>query len=1057
MPDTLAPAPTTSAFPDALLQDLLAVSLTGVNLLRPLYGPDGSAELVDFAVEYLNPAAQRITGLPERPGGTMRTCFPETFRNGVFAFYQRVYETGEAGRYDFNYQADGFDHYFHVAARRSGERLVVSFTDTADQSRTPVEEALRASQAAEQAARAEAENQRGELQRLFAQSPVATALFQGPDYIIELANESMATIWGRSLAQVLGRPVFEALPYVKGQGFEALFANVLAQGTLHNLHEVPVTIDRTHLGHPALGYFNLTYRPQRDAQGRITGIITSAHEVTEQVLARQQVEQVNQELEARVQERTHELARAQAETEAQRQRLHQLVAEAPALIASLRGPAHVVELANEGFRAIFGGRELVGKPYREAIPEFESQPFFDRLDRVYRTGETYHGIDEPVILDRTNTGQLEETYITYTYQATRDAQGQIDGILVFCYEVTEQVLARQERETQRQRLFALFQEAPAGICLLAGPELVFEFVNPRYQQLMPGRELLNRPVFHALPELVGTPVETILRQVYATGQTQEEQGLLVPVARAADGVLEDRYFTFVYQARRDDQGHVTGVLAFVFEVTEQVLARAQAELSREELKRFQFMADQARDPFILMREDGTFAYLNPKALDAWGYTAEEARHLRVPDVDPIYQDAEFKELFAQAQRSTLPQFETLHRHKDGTIFPVEVSMGGLLLNGQPHLFAIARDITPQKRYVAALQESEARFRTMADAAPNLVWAVQPNSDIRYINRAFLDFVGLDNEEQYAAVGWGPYLHPDELALTSDTLAQAIAQRQPYVLEHRMRRHDGQYRWLLAQGAPSYLTGGELYGYVGSAIDITDLKEANEQLRRTNIDLDNFIYTASHDLKQPIANIEGLLHAIQHELPQAGRVGEVPVLLELMQAAIERFSRTIAHLTDISRLQQEHNQPASLVLLLRVVQEVLLDLAPLQAKTQAQVDVRIPENITLRFSEKNLRSVVYNLLSNAMKYRHPDRAPAVTIIYTLQAAAHLLEVHDNGLGLDVAQDSDKLFGMFKRLHMHVEGTGVGLYMVKKIVENAGGRIEVASTLGQGSTFRVYLPR
>jgi PAS domain S-box-containing protein len=360
-------------------------------------------------------------------------------------------------------------------------------------------------------------------------------------------------------------------------------------------------------------------------------------------------------------------------------------------------------------------------------------------------------------------------------------------------------------------------------------------------------------------------------------------------------------------------------------------------------------------------------------------------------------------------------------------------------------------------YAAELQESEARFRTMADAAPNLVWAVQPNSVIRYINRAFLDFVGLDNEEQYAAVGWGPYLHPDELALTHDTLAQAIAQRQPYVLEHRMRRHDGQYRWLLAQGAPSYLAGGELYGYVGSAIDITDLKQANEQLRRTNIDLDNFIYTASHDLKQPIANIEGLLHAMQHELPPTGRVGEVPVLLELMQGAIDRFSRTIAHLTDISRLQQEHNQPASLVLLARVVQEVLLDLAPLKAKTQAQVDVRIPEDVTLRFSEKNLRSVVYNLLSNAMKYRHPDRAPAVTITYTLQAAAHLLEVHDNGLGLDVVQDSDKLFGMFKRLHMHVEGTGVGLYMVKKIVENAGGRIVIASALGQGSTFRVYLPR
>jgi hypothetical protein len=110
------PYPTPAAlFAPADWLALLDVSLTGINLLRPLYGPAG--ELADFALEYLNPAAQRMAGLAAQPGGTLLTHFPDTLRTGVFAFYQRVFETGEAGHYRFPYRADGLDNYFHLAAR----------------------------------------------------------------------------------------------------------------------------------------------------------------------------------------------------------------------------------------------------------------------------------------------------------------------------------------------------------------------------------------------------------------------------------------------------------------------------------------------------------------------------------------------------------------------------------------------------------------------------------------------------------------------------------------------------------------------------------------------------------------------------------------------------------------------------------------------------------------------------------------------------------------------------------------------------------------------------
>lgn len=128
-----------AAFPEDLLAPLLAISLTGVNLLRPLYDPAGI--LADFAIEYLNPAGQRLTGLPERPGGTLRTHFPHALAAGIVPFYCRVFETGQTDTYEVNYQADGVDNYFRLAAQRHGEWLVVSFTDNADQSRNSMRHA----------------------------------------------------------------------------------------------------------------------------------------------------------------------------------------------------------------------------------------------------------------------------------------------------------------------------------------------------------------------------------------------------------------------------------------------------------------------------------------------------------------------------------------------------------------------------------------------------------------------------------------------------------------------------------------------------------------------------------------------------------------------------------------------------------------------------------------------------------------------------------------------------------------------------------------------------
>jgi PAS domain S-box-containing protein len=601
-------------------------------------------------------------------------------------------------------------------------------------------------------------------------------------------------------------------------------------------------------------------------------------------------------------------------------------------------------------------------------------------------------------------------------------------------------------------LLLLEPNAPLFTILAISDELLNITGQERHEVV--GKDLFE--VYPANPAAVSATGTSSLQTSLQNAANEKKLDQL-PVVRYdllnAQGEFEPRYWSAQNKPVLSPAGEVLYLIHSTVDITEQVLARQKVEESAEELKRFKFMADQARDPFILMREDGTFAYLNNKALEAWGYTEEEARHLRVPDIDPIYQDEAFAHLFAQNQQEAIAQIETLHRRKDGKLFPVEVSMSGLVLGGKPYLFAIARNVTQQRTFTQALQESEQRFRIMADAAPNQVWAVNPDSTIRYVNRAFLEFIGV-TMEQYIASGWTPYMHPDELAVAQQTLTTAINNRVLYTMEHRMLRHDGEYRWLLAQGSPSYYPNGDLYGYVGAAVDITELKQANEQLVRINNDLDNFVYTASHDLKAPISNIEGLLHALMLTPPTESMQSEqVQYLLGLMQDSVERFTKTIANLTDVVKLQKENSEEAVVVNLEEVIQDVCLDLETMRKSVGAQVEVDVIAFPAIRFSAKNLRSVVYNLLSNALKYHSPDRPSRIVIRCETTPEYQVLSISDNGLGIEAGR-MGQLFTMFKRFHDHVEGSGIGLYMVKKMVENAGGKIEATSEAGVGSSFRIY---
>ncbi|NEM97135.1 sensor histidine kinase [Pontibacter burrus] len=234
-----------------------------------------------------------------------------------------------------------------------------------------------------------------------------------------------------------------------------------------------------------------------------------------------------------------------------------------------------------------------------------------------------------------------------------------------------------------------------------------------------------------------------------------------------------------------------------------------------------------------------------------------------------------------------------------------------------------------------------------------------------------------------------------------------------------------------------------------------VKERTKELTKANKDLDNFVYTASHDLKAPINNIEGLIKVLYETLHEKGvELDGVDHIIQMISGSINRFKNTLLDLTEIAKVNYEDSAALEYVTFQDIMDDVKLSVKDLILKNDATIVEDYIEAPGIHFSRKNLRSVLYNLLSNSLKYSSPDRKPEIKITTAVAGEYTLLTVQDNGLGVRKA-DQEKVFDMFRRLHGHVEGTGVGLAIVKRIVENCEGRIEIDSDVDCGCTFKIYL--
>lgn len=230
-----------------------------------------------------------------------------------------------------------------------------------------------------------------------------------------------------------------------------------------------------------------------------------------------------------------------------------------------------------------------------------------------------------------------------------------------------------------------------------------------------------------------------------------------------------------------------------------------------------------------------------------------------------------------------------------------------------------------------------------------------------------------------------------------------------------------------------------------------LREKNREQEKIILDHDTFVYTASHDLRSPLNNLDALVQNVEESYNDQEVMEQ---LIPLLKDSIARLKDKINELSIIGRRREEQNGKSA-VAFQSVYDEVQKDLKLEITTTGAELSADFSRLPGIRFSKKNVRSLLQNLISNALKYRHPDRKPIIHVkTEPVKEGTVCITISDNGLGIK-EEEKEKIFEMYTRFHTQIEGTGVGLGIVKKIVDNNGGRVEVESRPGEGSTFKIYL--
>ena len=490
--------------------------------------------------------------------------------------------------------------------------------------------------------------------------------------------------------------------------------------------------------------------------------------------------------------------------------------------------------------------------------------------------------------------------------------------------------------------------------------------------------------------------------------------------------------------------------------TEQVL--------RESEQRYRLLFDRNPDGVFVVAPDGRLTVVNPACEIISGYSAAELLQKNFMELCAPDQLEKTQEQFQRNLRERVyAQLETALIRKDGRRVELWIAGEPIVLEGKVvSLHCTARDITERTRILSALQESEQQFRTLADSIPNLAWWANPDGEIIWYNQRWYEYTGTQPAEMMGW-GWQKVHDPALLPAVMQRWKTALANQQPFEMELPLRGADGRYRWFLTRCIPVRDSAGSVLRWFGTNTDISETREAREVLARHKLELEklvsertaklqelvgeleHFSYTITHDMRAPLRAMKGFAEMVDEM--SANAAPELRQFVRRIMVASERMDALIRDALNYSRAvrQELPLEPVDTGALLRGMLDSYPELQPSKARIVIEGDLPL-----VMANEAGLTQCFSNLLGNAVKFVQPGQMPHVRIWSETRDDWSRIWIADTGIGIS-SQMLPRIFDMFSRGHSTYEGTGIGLALVRKVIQRMGGRLGVESEEGKGTRF------
>jgi len=722
---------------------------------------------------------------------------------------------------------------------------------------------------------------------------------------------------------------------------------------------------------------------------------------------------------------------------------------------SLASDRRYIEV-NDAFISLTGysREEIMGRNSLELGLWMDAETKTQVNQEIATAGEAHN---VPVRL-RTKSGEIREVI----YSAAAVSLGGAPHVVSQVLDISERKRAEEENrvllttvQEEKTKLSALIDSMAdevwfadtQGRFTLANPSALKEFGLISGEMIEVEKLATSLEVFR--PDGSPRPVDEAPPLRAFAGEVVRNQEEIVRTPAAG----ELRYRQVSSTPVKDAEGKIIGVISVARDITER--KRAEEALQKSEEK-YRVLVENANEA-ILVIQDGVLKFANARASELFGYSFEDGvgrafNEFIHPDDIAMVTERYRKRLGGEISMVAYP-FRMIH--KDGKIRWVEINSVLISWEERPAVMSYLRDITDAKRAEEALGNERLLLRTLIDNIPDSIYSKDLACRKTLANPAEVRFLGAKWESE--VLGKDDFaFYPKEMAEGFFADDQSVMRSGQPVLnkEEFVINENGQQRWLLTSKLPLKDGKGNIAGLVGIGRDITERKQLEERVRQVRHDL---LFAVSHDLKTPLQALNQSQEMLSALEPGEG-LASFQKYREIWRRNLQRLERMINNLVDSQRGQEDHFPlllvPCSLE---EIIQQVVEDLTGFALSSQVSFDLNLQAVPEVSCDKEAIGRVVENLLTNAIKFS--PKGGKVEVRLGMEGGAHLLEVEDDGAGIP-ANEQAQLFQPFQRGRLaqqkQIPGTGLGLYVCRRIVEEHGGSISLQSAVGVGTIVTVRLP-